>query len=86
MSSRPLKQHAHLTADEVLAATLHRLIGYEPRRPQWHPIPVVIPIEYLPTPRATRPGLAGVTEAYLREWRARLRSGARERRTKGGAA
>jgi hypothetical protein len=81
--SRPRKDRPVLSAAEALAATRHLLVGPQRRR---HPIPIVVPIEGQPTPRTTRPGLAGVTEAYLREWRVRLRSGARERRTKGGAA
>jgi hypothetical protein len=76
------------TADELLAPHLHRLTGYPPhpaavRRP---PVPLVVPIEGTPKLRSTGPGLAGVTEAYVREWRARHRNGGRERRTRGGAA
>ncbi len=75
-----------LTADEALAATRHIILGHAPARPRRAPIPCIVPIEGLPTPRPARPGLAGVTEAYYREWRARHRNGGRERRTKGGAA
>ncbi len=86
--SRPRKPVQ--TADELLAPHLHRLTGYPPHPAivRRTPVPIVIPIEGTPKLHPTGPGLAGVTEAYVREWRARFRSGGRERRTRerGGAA
>ncbi len=79
--SRP-RNRSTQTAAEALASVIHVILGPDPRGPRPLPLSIVVPIEYLPTPRATQPGLAGVTEAYHREWRARCR----ERRVRGGAA
>jgi transposase-like protein len=84
--TRPRAPRPVQTADEALAPHLHRLTGYPSRagtvrRP---PVPIVVPIEHTPKLKATGPGLAGVTDAYLREWRSRHRNGGRERRTRGG--
>jgi hypothetical protein len=84
--TRPRAPRPTLTAAEALAATKHIILGPESHGPRARPLAVVIPIEYLPTPRPRADGLAGVTDAYLRDWRSRLRAGRRERRTRGGAA